>query len=853
MQDLLAQFIPEARDLLEQAGAGMLTLEQDAGSLKAVNNAFRAVHTLKGSSGLFDIAPLTRLMHAAEDILDEVRTGDLMLNSDIVDRLLDSLDVVGRWIDRLETHQNLPADAENTMTERVTRLRQWLAPAGNPATAHGAQAGATDKAGAPAWILKWPEADRIKALEGAVSGNLIAWTYTPDADCFFRGEDPVAMVRQAPATLAVRVMANDGLPTLEMVDPLVSFLRFEVISEAMPDELAHHLRYVMETVKISDISIENLIFAVGVQADEPGLSDIVTAMRAHILNKNAEAFAQCISDALEDMSPETLQASTLRWCRVVFGIQGFNHPQDFEHLLACLTPVPDASRITAPAAADTPEHQTYQLALEQIAMLEVGCDPAIQAGRVQSASKILTHLALMSGPPPLVPQIKAAMARLQTDGSLKPLRDLVEHFRPAALRPALAHPPVGAGTETPESLPGAVFTEGKALPRVLRVDQGKIDELMNLVAELIVAKNGLSYLANRVETVHGSKIIAREIRDQFAIVDRVTQGLHAGVMSVRMMPVGQIFQRFPRLVRDISRKLGKKITLVIVGEDTEADKNILESLADPLIHIVRNCLDHGFELPEERREAGKAEQGTLRISARQDNEFVAIEVSDDGRGIDVNRVKAKGRSLGLFSDEELAQMSDEDAVQIVFLPGFSTNEHVSDLSGRGVGMDVVKSAVQKAGGHVSLVSKMGAGTSVVVRLPLTMAVTRIVTIACRDQIFGIPMDQLIETVRVRREDLKRMKDKEFFVLRETIIPVIRLAEALIFETAATRTRCAEESVMVVRVGRELIGVIVDGFRERLEVIVKPLEGVLEHVEGFSGTALLGDGQVLLILNLQELL
>jgi two-component system chemotaxis sensor kinase CheA len=353
--------------------------------------------------------------------------------------------------------------------------------------------------------------------------------------------------------------------------------------------------------------------------------------------------------------------------------------------------------------------------------------------------------------------------------------------------------------------------------------------------------------------VHGARAVAREIKDQFAVIDRITQGLQVGVMSVRMMPVSQVFQRFPRLVRDISRKLGKKIDLIIEGEDTEADKNVLESLSDPLIHMVRNSLDHGIEAPHERHAAGKPEIGTLRITARQENDFVVIEVCDDGKGIDPDRVKAKAVQLDLITADRAASMSDEEATNLVFAAGFSTKDQVSDLSGRGVGMDVVRTAVLKAGGDVSLRSKLGSGTSIVVRLPLTMAVTRIVTIECRDQIFGVPMDAVVETVRIEQHRIHRIKDMETFVLRDAIIPIVRLADALQLTSTGEVRQPAEEAVMVVRIGGDRIGVIVDGFRERLEVIVKPLEGVLEGMTSFSGTALLGDGRVLLILDLQELI
>jgi len=320
---------------------------------------------------------------------------------------------------------------------------------------------------------------------------------------------------------------------------------------------------------------------------------------------------------------------------------------------------------------------------------------------------------------------------------------------------------------------------------------------------------------------------------------------------VRMMPVNQVLQRFPRLVRDVARALGKKVDLIIDGEDTEADKNVLESLADPLIHIVRNSLDHGLETPSERLEAGKPEQGTVRIAARNESDFVVIEVSDDGRGVNTARVREKAVKLGIVSAERAEQMSEVEAANLIFLPGFSTRDEVTDLSGRGVGLDVVRTTVVKAGGDVTLRNSPGRGASVIIRLPLTMAVTRIVTVDCRGQPFGIPMDQIAETVRLDGHSIQRVNNAEAFVLRNAIVPIVRLAERLGLDDG--EARAAEEAVIVVNVGGELVGVVVDGFRERMETVVKPLTGVLEGASGFCGTALLGDGRVLLILDLSEIL
>jgi two-component system chemotaxis sensor kinase CheA len=322
-----------------------------------------------------------------------------------------------------------------------------------------------------------------------------------------------------------------------------------------------------------------------------------------------------------------------------------------------------------------------------------------------------------------------------------------------------------------------------------------------------------------------------------------------------MLPVSEVFDRFPRLVRDVARRLNKRIELVIHGEDTVADKNIIEVLGDPLLHIIRNSIDHGIETPDEREAAGKPPMATVMVRAFQENDQVVIEITDDGRGIDPEKIKAAALRKGVVDADRAARMSDQEAVNLVFRAGFSTAATVSDLSGRGVGMDVVATTVEKAGGSVKISSRKGDGTAVRLSLPLTMAVTRVMMVeAGGGMLFGIPMDQIAETVRVPRNSIRRIKLSDAFVLRDTVIPIMRLDRVLGLEAPVwIGDGTEEDAVLVVRVGGSLAGLVVDHFREGMDVVLKPFAGVLTSVVGYAGTALLGDGRVLLVLNLKELL
>jgi two-component system chemotaxis sensor kinase CheA len=362
----------------------------------------------------------------------------------------------------------------------------------------------------------------------------------------------------------------------------------------------------------------------------------------------------------------------------------------------------------------------------------------------------------------------------------------------------------------------------------------------------------LPYLAQRAEAQYGVRDLSREIKSEYAVINRIADEMQGAIMQVRMMAVSLVFQRFPRLVRDISRKLGKEVQLVLEGEQTEADKNIVESLADPLIHIVRNSLDHGIESPEVRRACGKPETGTITIRASQESDTVVIEIIDDGKGIDPAIIKRKAYEKGLIDEAALDRISDQEAINLIFSAGLSTAEVVTDLSGRGVGMDVVRTAVSKINGSVHIESELGKGTTIRISLPLSMAVTQVMIVESDGQLFGVPMDQVVETVRIPRSSIRWIKQSMTAVLRGRVIPLKALNGLLGVPTPPRANEDDELAVLLVHSGGEVLGLLVDAFKATLGLIQKPLGGVLSGLSAYSGSSLLGDGSVLMILNTREI-
>ena len=388
--------------------------------------------------------------------------------------------------------------------------------------------------------------------------------------------------------------------------------------------------------------------------------------------------------------------------------------------------------------------------------------------------------------------------------------------------------------------------------RVLRVSEAKIEALINLAGELVVAKNALAHSAKRVEQDLGGHEVARSIRRDHDAIERLVAGLHGSVLQLRMVPVAQVFRSLQRLVRDVSRQLGKNVGLVTSGETAEADKTIVDRLFEPLVHLVRNAVDHGIESPGQRRAAGKPETATISIAASRIGDRFLIEVTDDGRGIDPAVVRRKASEKRLVPADELTTLTDDEVVDLVFAPGFSTAAEVTDISGRGIGMDVVRTVVGQIGGRVSLASRVGAGTTVRLDLPMTIAMSRIMVVEVGSQLFGISMDAVSETVRLTPDRISRIKNNLGFVLRERIVPIVSLAELMKLPERVKEDAAARLFVVMEAAGR-IAAFEVDAIRDRLDVVLKPMQGLLENARGYAGTTLLGDGQVLLVLDVKELL
>ncbi|HBT51169.1 MAG TPA: chemotaxis protein CheA, partial [Petrotoga sp.] len=380
------------------------------------------------------------------------------------------------------------------------------------------------------------------------------------------------------------------------------------------------------------------------------------------------------------------------------------------------------------------------------------------------------------------------------------------------------------------------------LSKSIRVDINKLDELMNLMAELVIARSRI------IETL--SKYDVKDVDESLTQLSRITLDLQNVVMKIRMVPVAFVFNRFPRLVRDLAKELGKKVNFVIQGEETELDRTVVDEIGEPLVHLLRNSIDHGIEGPHERLAKGKPETGTLKLSARHEGNGVIIEVEDDGKGFDKNEILRTAINKGLISSSEASKLSDEEIYNFVFLPGFSTKTAATELSGRGVGMDVVKSTIESLKGTISLETKKEKGTKISISLPLTLAIIEALLITVNEHVYAIPIANIDTTQRMSDGELKVVQGQEVFLLRGEVMPVVRLRKLFGYEK---KKGSSNEYIIIVKMGNKKYGVVVDKLLGQDDIVIKSLGSLMNDVKEFSGGAILGDGRIALILDVASLI
>jgi two-component system chemotaxis sensor kinase CheA len=725
MNEFVEQFLLEARELIEQAAGDLLALEQRPDDPDRVDSVFRAFHTLKGAAGIVEFEAMGRALHAVEGVLTGVRSKESALSTTMIDECLACLDQVTRWLDDMEVTGKVPTEARPAADAIVQRFLGITRPA-----ASGLQVGD--------WLARLQEAS-----PGHFSEAQTALRYLPHADAFFRGEDPLAFIRELPGLVSIELALSDPATPFDDIDPFTCGMEILALSKA-----------------------------------------------------DAEAVTRSLADVSDQIEVHAIRPRTAS----------------------------DAA--LAPLARSILEAQILLLR-----------EPRQSGGSGQAASagQVSINVCRHAGIDPAADQIAAAL----NSDDIASIIKAIEH--------ALQNQQGDVSAEKSEQprIPSS------ATARVLRVETTRIDTLVNLTGELTVVKNALGHLATQAQSGLDTKAVAGTLRRLQMQLDRLVGEVQRAVLRIRVVPMRQMFQRFPRPVREISAGVGKSVTFAVEGEDTEADTAIVEALFEPLLHVLRNSIDHGIEDLGQRIASGKPPTATIVLRAFRELDNVIVEVEDDGRGVDVARVREVAVTRGLVEADTLERMTDADIVDLIFASGFSTAREVTGLSGRGVGMDAVRTAVERLGGRVSIDSRSSIGTVVRLTLPFTVMIARVMTIEAAGQAFGIPLDAVVETAMIPRDRIVPIGQAMAFAWRGRTVPLVSLAASLGL-TSHVSTNAAEARVVITVAGGQLGAIEVERLGERMDVMIKPMDGLLGGMSGVAGTTLLGDGRVLIVLDVQEL-
>ena len=791
-EELLKDFFAEAEQQVEQLESNILVIENDPSNHEAIDEIFRAAHTLKGGSATVEMMELSHFTHTVEDVLDEIRSDRLKVDEDVVDLLLTSIDVIKAM---LEARQNGSIYEEN-IDSIVEKLHGYIPQKGGKATAKAAAPKAAPKP-APA-----PVPQPTEAAPAASANALVLPDITEDD---FVELKQTCEGNQKLWCIAVKFDESNPMNTVGGIQVFAALKNVGNVLKTVPDFDALY----------EDQFYENVFYYVATEADGPEIEDCAFLSDVTL-----------ITDA---------------------------------HLLEDYTTGTAADPSVAKSVASAP----VQAAPAASAPITPSDD--LPAGKNMTAAQ------------------SELLSDILNDNVLKP-EVKKEEKKAEPKKEAVAHAQQGS---------------------ILRVDSRRIDNLLNLVSEAVINKASFNQLAmqnaaelSRFQSIEAeykerlhnlfdklpdymeqikegvssvdirksilkeygtlsnifdeyeseAKNISGKFRSYTQNLGTIAGDLQEGVMKIRMVPINQIFSRFPRVVRDLQRDLNKKIDLVIEGEDTELDKSVVEDLLDPIMHCIRNSVDHGIEAPEARTAAGKPETGTILLKASNEGNQIVIEIKDDGAGIDVEKVRKKAVDRGLIHPDKA--VTEQDAFNLIMQPGFSTADKISNISGRGVGLDVVKTMINNLKGTISINSAKGKGTSFIIKLPLTLAIIQGLLVRVGKEVYSIPIANVIESQCINISEINHIDNYEIMNVRNEVISVLRLSRLFGIPETVKSDECY---IVIVGTQEKKIGVMVDALIGEEDVVIKPLKDQFTNSPGIAGASILGDGSVSLIIDVGQLL
>ena len=855
--EFLDVLMEDSMEALSDMETSLLELDNGGDDTELINTIFRGAHSIKGGSGMLGLEEIAGFTHLMETLLDQVREGERKIDMPIIGLLLECVDALRGMFDALKDGSQNNATQIANLKERLSAVLEnrrpnihsaepvvqevlevpdlepevLAVPVPEPVAvpepvqaeepAHHQTDSILDELAAADTEFDAPSEDENSGMDALLAPAddfaMPGWAvqFVPDHDLFLSGYDPLELIKQLAELGGVDVKCDANvMPALPRINPEQCYLAWDIniITESDADAIRavfapviNQCELIIEPLQEAHANQLRAIIAEqeASRKDASG-QDAVSYLRETVLGgdmaQETEIEEPTITDLAESVVPDEL--------------------------------VPPPAHVETelqfePLSESEPESKTIEIAATDsigsaTAASEAGCTAIVTEPDVKSAPESETS----SGQNEPVQQTEKA--------------DVTE-VAPASTPAPAAEPKPSAKSS------GRIARERKNSEAggSIRVSTQKIDALINMAGELVITQAMLAQLGEKLEDSGLQEI--EYLRDGLAQLERNSRELQDAVMSIRMLPISFAFSRFPRMIRDLATNLGKKVRLVTTGEQTELDKTVMEKIGDPLVHLVRNSFDHGIEMPDVRRNAGKDEVGTIELNAYHQGGNIVIEVVDDGKGLDKDVIIAKARDKGLLGADE--QVADDKALELIFEPGFSTAAEVSDLSGRGVGMDVVRRNIRDLGGHIELDSTPGEGTRFTIRLPLTLAILDGQLVTVGDETFIVPLISIVESLQIQPEQMKTVAGQnELYHLREDYIPVVKLHELFDIKPRASTNGQENDLLVVVEGDGEKIALQVDDLLGQQQAFIKSLETNFKPVTGISGATILGDGTVSLILD-----
>ncbi len=880
--EIFAAFVIEAREHLESIEPNLLELEKEPDNLALLDDIFRPMHSLKGASGFLGLNKINSLAHKGENVLDELRKGRMRTTSGIMDAILQATDLLREMIDNLD---EAATEGDVDTAEVEQRFQQILEGKGEDtvsaaenkpeeATEVPATEAVSESEEVESEVAEEPEGES-QSLE---SYHLTVGSPTHLHNFYEEVEETVETL----SDVLVQLEKSDGEEQKRLIDDIFRYFHnlkgnSGIIGYKEFNALTHEAETLLNDVRKGEIVISQLVIdllletldlmeklAEGINIDTAVVTPIDISFSIKKLQeciKTKGSFSDAgiskgnVKEENDDLTifKDTVdqQLSSIYKALEILEKDGSNK-ESIDSLYRSLVTIQNSACYMEEENLKVYAERTAGL-VEQARNSEMDFSDMHDILKQETGiiEQMVEKFIAAQGDTPVATEIKStsdSAPKPETKPAAKP--EVKSETKPE-VKPAAKSAPAPKPVTTPKAQDAAAAAAAKSKSSsTVRVDHEKLDHLMNLIGELIINRNRFSMLARSLEEQHDPAEIAQQLTETTYSMARISDDLQDTIMAVRMVPVQTVFSRFPRLIRDLSKKSNKNVELIMSGEDTGLDKSVAETIGDPLVHLIRNSVDHGLEPEADRIAAGKDPVGKVWLRASHQGNSVVIEVEDDGRGIDPEKTKAKALEKGLITEDDARNMDDRAAVDLIFAAGFSTAEKITDISGRGVGMDVVRSNIKDLKGNVTVQTELGKGSIFTLSLPLTLAIIDALMVTVQGDTFAIPLDSVSETTKVEIGCLKEINQRRALTLRNEVVGIVDLADLLGFEKKEDNRELLP--IVILTVNDRKVGLVVDRLLERQEIVIKTLGSYLGTLHGISGATIMGDGGVTLILDPHEI-